>query len=263
MFRRIATPALALLVGLSSGCLLAPGSGDSPAVAAVEVEAPDAAGPVHLTGPAYIRRTAPSRFLVAARFVRPSDRGMRRGDLILRVSLPGRDADLSYRGFPATFTATYLESSPGQVAPDVFDGSGSVRVDFRGALSIAFELELRRQRALAGEAPIRLRGFISERHYVVLYGYDDLYDLGLGVWIVPFDPILVYEDPDVDFGDFIDEAGYYDYSWATEPVYGYDDTYGYFDYGYDGYSDYGGSDWGGGDYGGGDWGGDSGDSGDW
>lgn len=259
MSRRIATLALALLVGSSAGCLVAPASGDSPAIAAVEVEAPGAAGPVHVTGPAHIRRTAPGRFLVAARFVRPSDRGMRRGDLILRISLPG--LDLPYRGFPAAFTATYLESSPGQIAPDVFEGAGSVRVDFRGEMSVAFDLELRRQGALAGEAPMRLRGFISERRYLVLYGYDDLYDLGFGVWIVPFDPVLVYEDPDLDFGDFIDEAEYYDYRWATEPVWGFDDTYGYFDDG-DGYSDPGwGGDWGGDS--GGDWGGDSGDSGDW
>jgi hypothetical protein len=265
---------LVVSVAHLGGCILPSGRSDVGGIAAVELES---VGPdgyrqiVRLRGPARFRRSSSTSVAVAARFLRSTSAGLRRGDLLLSWRLPSPRTD--FYGEPPTFTATYAEASPGQSRPDVYDGSGRIRVDLRpGGVRVALELEFAaRQAAGSALASFKLRGILASG-YDLDGGYVTVYDLGYGIWYDPFDPYLAWEDPDYDYDFYVIDGGY-DATWATEPSYwevdpGYGgvDVYdwttdpGYdwsgWDSGYDsGGGDWGGGDWGGGDWGGGDWGG--------
>lgn len=183
--------------------------------AAVELKDEESGASFRLRGPARFHFAAQGELSIAARFVRETPQGPRRSDLSIRLFLPAEALGGEvFRADPQGFVASYVERDPRQPGTDSYGVRGQVRLELRGPsfARAAVDFELHASAPRAGvPATLRLRGVISSDNPVV----SDVPLTDLEIW-VDFDPYHAWEDPDLDFDDYLVEAPPDEGAWATE-----------------------------------------------
>jgi hypothetical protein len=189
--------------------------------AAIEEDIPDPAGGhptvVQLRGPAGFNFWG-SSLTAWARVRRDSATAPRVGELQINAEFTGGDPRAP--GFTVDanhFEAIYLEGGPGQRVPDVYVGTGQVRIHVADLgngwqLRMAFELSFIRKSGQTGPDTLAMRGVLSSD--LTFYEDDEEFiALGAGIWIEPFDPYWTWAYPDDSYDPTIDDAadGYEDF----------------------------------------------------
>jgi uncharacterized membrane protein YgcG len=213
---------------------------DRTGIAVLEIAAREPSGRLETSrvrGPARFRPSPGGNLVAAARVLRPSELGVRRGDLVLRLNLPpGIERLGSFRGAPLGFSVSYLEASPGRPS-DAYSGSGRIRLSYRRApdgdhYAVVVNLRLHRDSPTAGPQAIWIRGVLSTDP-LLAENRGEVDDLIVSVGLAPFDPFAGFDRPDLDFEDEVSDAAPGLGDWWLEPADAFLDTFCPFDYGSD------------------------------
>jgi hypothetical protein len=216
---------ITFLASLAMSCVDLGRTVDTPAHVAMSVTHGEGATRVveRLRGPARVRRLSQTTLLAVARIVRNDFDGPRRGDLYLRVVTAFPVADGRFVGDVGTLGIDYVETTRAGVVLR-YSGGGRARLDLSpltGTVQLAFELSL--ALVQGGGVPLAARGAIVSDGGAVANA-----DLGVGIWLEPFDPLEVLASPELDFEVFAGgEGGAWIVSTPSEAPPGY----GHFEFG--------------------------------